>query len=108
MDSPQDGMKIFRNFRARVNATIKRPSTNASTEVCTFPSMAVLVQYFREDTDGPSAGPAPAARRPRTDSPQAPPPPNEHKAVGWGGWQRRRVTQKQKKMAAGYVTGHRR
>ena len=66
--------------------------------------MAVLLQYFREDTDGPSAGPVPAARRPRTDSPQAPPQPNEHKAVGWGVAKTQSDTETEK-MAAGYVTG---
>ena len=72
MDSSQDGMKIFSGYRARVNATIKRASTNAPTEVCTFRIIAVLLQHFPEDTDGPSAGPA--ARRPRTANR---PPPTE-------------------------------
>ena len=41
MHSSQDGMKIISRYRARVNAIRKRPSTNASTEVCTFRIFAV-------------------------------------------------------------------
>ena len=103
MDSSQDGMKIFSGYRARVNATIKRASLNAPTEVCTLRIIAVLLQYFPEDTDGRSAGPA--ARRLRTANRPPPTERNEHKAVGWGGMAKKQRGRERKKMATGYVTG---
>ena len=94
MHSSQDGMKIISRYRARVNAIIKRPSTNASTEYVHFVSLQYYCSTSRKiakSLNGPMAHPQDPCLLPAADSRQAPPPPNEHKAVGSGGWRRTRT-----------------
>ena len=64
MHSSQDVMKIISRYRARVNAIIKRPCTNASTEVCTFRIFAVRLQYLTPTERAQSRRLGGAAKKP--------------------------------------------